>query len=420
MSAPPDLTTGLTTDRAPDLATDRAPGTVSRPASWVRRHRVLLTIVVLVVATITALTLLTAVPAGRTAPLDPQNPSPDGAQAVARVLADRGVQVTVVRRAALLQQTRIDSDTTVVVTGSANLGRSSARQLEEHTSAAGALVLPDLATTLDRALDLPIIADDERAGGRAPARCDDPLLTGLELRVPPSSAFRARGGGSVVSCFTGPGPNPPAWVVRVNGAVPRPTTYVVGAAALFTNRWVDESDNAAVALRLLGQRDRLVWYVPDVRDVKAGDTGSLASQLPGGLVPAVWLLGASVVATMLWRGRRLGPLVLEPLPVVVKAVESTQGRGRLYRRVRDRSHAAAILREATCRRLAARLRLPPGTETERLVAAVAEAAATDPATEPATDLGGVRDVLVARPVTDDRSLIRLAADLAALERKVHP
>jgi hypothetical protein len=175
---------------------------------------------------------------------------------------------------------------------------------------------------------------------------------------------------------------------------------------------VDESDNAAVALRLLGQRDRLVWYVPDLRDVAAGDTGSLAAQLPRGLVPALWLLGAAVLATMLWRGRRLGPLVVEPLPVVVKAVESTQGRGRLYRRVRDRSHAAEILRDATARRLTARLRLPPGTEPGRLVAAAAEAAGADPE--------AVRDVLLARPVPDDRTLIRLAADLAALEREVHP
>jgi hypothetical protein len=307
-------------------------GARSRAASWVRRRRGVLTIGALVVATLVALTLLTTGGARRTAALDPQNPTPDGAQAVARVLADRGVQVSVVRRAARLDRTPVDEDTTVVVTGSENLGRSTARRLEVHAAGAGALVLPGLGTTLARALDLPVVAADDRAGGRTSARCADPLLSGLVLRVPPSSAYRARRGATVVSCFTGPGSRPPAWVSRVDGA--GSPTYVVGADALFTNRWVDEADNAAVALRLLGQRDRLVWYVPDARDVAAGDTGSLAAQLPGGLVPALWLLAASLVATMLWRGRRLGPLVVEPLPVVVKAVESTQGRGRLYRRVR--------------------------------------------------------------------------------------
>jgi hypothetical protein len=142
-----------------------------------------------------------------------------------------------------------------------------------------------------------------------------------------------------------------------------------------------------------------------------GDTGSLAAQLPGGLFPALWLLVAAVLATMLWRGRRLGPLVVEPLPVVVKAVESTQGRGRLYRRVRDRTHAAEILRAATCRRLVARLRLPAGTDRARLAVAVAELTGADP--------GPVHDLLLTRPVTSDQDLTRLAADLAALEREAH-
>jgi hypothetical protein len=162
---------------------------------------------------------------------------------------------------------------------------------------------------------------------------------------------------------------------------------------------------------MLGQHDRLVWYIPDLRDVAPGDAGSLRAQLPGGLVPALWLLAAAVVATMLWRGRRLGRLVVEPLPVVVKAIESTQGRGRLYRRVRDRTHAAAILREATARRLATRLRLPANTDLQRLAGSVADATGAQPR--------AVYDVLVTRPVGDDHALTRLAADLAALEREVH-
>jgi hypothetical protein len=197
-------------------------------------------------------------------------------------------------------------------------------------------------------------------------------------------------------------------VVRF-GAVPR--TYVVAAAALFTNQRVTDADNAAVALRLLGQRDRLVWYVPDLRDVVAGDTGSLAAQLPSGLAPALWLLVFCVLATMLWRGRRLGPLVVEPLPVVVKAVESTRGRGRLYRRVRDRGHAAAILRGAAARRLGSHLGLAPGADLQQVASAVAATTGADP--------GAVLDLLAGRPVADDRALTRLAADLAALEREVH-
>ena len=42
----------------------------------------------------------------------------------------------------------------------------------------------------------------------------------------------------------------------------------------------------------------------------------------------------------LWRARRLGPVVAEPLPVVVRAAETVEGRARLYRRGGARGQAA--------------------------------------------------------------------------------
>ena len=56
--------------------------------------------------------------------LDPDNPDPDGAQAVARVLEDQGVDVTVVRSADALDDAEVDAGTTVVVTSTEQLGRS--------------------------------------------------------------------------------------------------------------------------------------------------------------------------------------------------------------------------------------------------------------------------------------------------------
>jgi hypothetical protein len=373
-----------------------------------RQHRGVLSVALGVLAVLVVLTVVAAGPATRGEPLYPDNPSPDGAQAVARVLADRGVDVTVVRRAGELDRTAVDATTTVLVTSSENLGRSTARGLEERSARAGALVLAAPGAVLLGALDLPVTVGAARTRGRTEARCDDPLLAGLTLEVPASRGYRA-GRGTVETCFRGEGDGAASLVARIDR---RAVTYAVGAADLFSNQRVDRSDNAAAALRLLGQQDRLVWYVPDPRDVPSGDTGSPADQLPGGLFPALWLLVAAVLATMLWRGRRLGPLVSEPLPVVVRAVESTQGRGRLYRRVRDRGHAADILRAAATRRIASRLRLPAGTGPGRVAAAVAEATGAD--------ARAVHDLLVTAPVADDTDLTRLADDLAALEREVHP
>ena len=59
----------------------------------------------------------------------------------------------------------------------------------------------------------------------------------------------------------------------------------------------------------------------------------------------------------LWKGRRIGPLVAERLPVVVRASETVEGRGRLYRSRRARDRAADALRTATLQRLLPRLGL---------------------------------------------------------------
>jgi hypothetical protein len=365
-------------------------------------------VTLVVVGTLALLSALTIGSARTGARLDPANPSPAGAQALARVLEEHGVDVLVVRDAAALDGASVDRRTTVLVTSGEDLGRATARRLGRRAAAAGALVLAEPGATLVDALALPLVGDRVRAGTRVAAGCQDPLLGGLRVDPGPGpSGLRVTGPGAV-ACFRGDGRRAAALVVRVGRT---PTTYAVAAGELLTNDRVDRADNAAAALRLLGQRDRLVWYVPDPRDIATGDTGSLAAQLPAGLVPALWLLAAATLATMVWRGRRLGPLVLEPLPVVVKAVESTQGRGRLYRRVRDRGHAAEILQAATARRLADRLRLPPDSDRRQVARSAAAATGRDP--------GVVQDLLTTRVVPDDTTLTRLAGDLAALEREVH-
>lgn len=384
--------------------------THARAGGWLRRNRVLLVVAAGVLATLTVLSLLASRSAARGGDLDPDNPSPNGAQAVARVLAAHGVDVSVVRRAAQLRHAEVDARTTLVVTSAGNLGRRTAAQVARRSTQAGAVVLADPTPTLMRVLHLPLAVVEAHVGRRTDAACDDPLLSGLSVDAGPSIGYHGQDP-AVTGCFGTAGPA--ALVAGVGGDLtgsPGPT-YAVAAVSVLTNDRVDRADNAAVALRLLGQRDRLVWYVPDLRDVAVGDTGSVSAQLPRGLFPALWLLVAAVLAAMLWRGRRLGPLVVEPLPVVVKAVESTQGRGRLYRRVRDREHAAAVLRAATVRRLAVRLRLPAGTGPD----AVARAAAD----RTGTPVDAVREVLATRPVRDDTALTRLAGDLARLEKEVH-
>jgi hypothetical protein len=111
--------------------------------------------------------------------------------------------------------------------------------------------------------------------------------------------------------------------------------------------------------------------------------------------------------------------VAEPLPVVVRAVETTEARGRLYRRASDRGRAASGLRAGSRSRLATRLGVSrrfsgtPGQVdpfVEALVDAVARSTGRDRAE--------VHTLLDGPPPETDQALVLLAEQLAQLEENV--
>lgn len=373
---------------------------MSRP-SRLRRHRTVLVLALVLVAVAGASVLLGGQPTPYSGRLDPENPDPNGARALARVLAREGVDVQVARSAAAVEELALDADTTVVVTSAADLGRSTAQRLLDRRDGARLVVVepgPAVVEALGHAVDtFGVEPEDAR-----PAECADRRLSGLEVEVDDATAYSDRPG----SCFPVDGA---ALYVPVEDDV-----AFLGAGSALANEHVTRADNAAVALRLLGQDRTLVWYVPDPEDLTAADSLSVRALLPRWLEPALWLGLAAVAALVLWRGRRLGPLVTEPLPVTVRAVETTQSRGRLYRKVDDRGHAAAALRSAARDRLATRLRLPPAAAGDPavLVDALVRHSGRDP-----RDL---RDLLAPDgPVpADDHQLIGLARALADLDREV--
>ncbi|MGB0099117.1 MAG: DUF4350 domain-containing protein, partial [Nocardioides sp.] len=317
-----------------------------------RRHR---TTVILLVGLVVAVAIVALTSGGveRAAPLDPDNPRPGGAQALARVLDAQGVDVTVVRDADALESTAVDGGTTVLVTSTDLLGRSTVdRLLAQTRSATLVLTEPGPGTTSALGVDAPptrTTLDEPR-----PADCADPTYDGLELVVDQALEYPGR-----ASCFGG------------LLAEPEPDVRLLGAGEALSNGQVLRADNAAVALRLLGEHDRLVWYVPSLEDLVADDGVSLTTLLPDWLRPALWIALLATLALLLWRARRLGPLSTEPLPVVVKAIETTRSRGRLYRKAGDRAHAAAALRSAARHRAAERLALGPHPDPATLVRALA-------------------------------------------------
>ena len=356
------------------------------------RNRRVVGLVVLAALVLVALALLTRDRAEFPGSLDPRNPQASGAQAVARVLADHGVDVTVVRGQDALLHQPVDGRTEVVVTNPAELGPSTLRRLRAHTRGAGAVALVGQAQVLGAQLDL---ETGLVPTGARPADCDEALVRRLVVRTYGGEGLHTEG------CFGRPGT---AVLARSDGL------WLLASPASISNRHVLERDNAALALRLLGQHERLVWYVADSTDLASGEGLSLSRLLPPWLAPSAILLVFGVLALMLLRGRRLGPLVTEPLPVVVRAVESTLARGRLYRRTGDREHAAAILVAATRRRITETLGLPPRTRVE----AVADAAAARTGRDPRL----VRELLSTTTAPTNARLADLGSRLIELENEV--
>ncbi|OAA19732.1 protein of unknown function (DUF4350) [Frankia sp. EI5c] len=157
---------------------------------------------------------------------------------------------------------------------------------------------------------------------------------------------------------------------------------LLGDGRFLTNDELDEAGNAALALGLLARHDRLEWVTPVVARADAVGGKSLSELLPSGFQVGLLQAFVALVALALWQGRRLGPPITEPLPVVVRSAETVEGRGRLYAAGHARERAAGALRAGLRTRLADRLGIRagmPGThgaahepEPAVLVAAVAE------------------------------------------------
>lgn len=364
-------------------------------ARRLRRHRSTLVIGLGLLVSV-AVVLLTASQEGGSGHLDPADADPGGARAVARVLDDQGVRVTVARGAEAFERAGIAAGDTVVVTSTGALGRSTADRLVERAGDAR-LVLVDADPGVADLLGVPPptrVAPD----GAVAAGCADPTYAGLAVAVDQGLAYPGPG------CF-GAGDG-------VLVAEPRPGLVLLGAGQALSNDQVLRADNAAVALRLLGQSDRLVWYVPSLEDLRAGDGVGLSSLLPDWLRPALLLAAVATLALLLWRARRLGPLAVEPLPVAVKAIESTHSRGRLYRRAGDRAHAAQVLRAAARGRAAERLRAGASPDPAVLVRDLARHTG-----RPEAEIEALVGPHAPPPATD-QDLITLADRLAELDREV--
>ncbi|MEH0111048.1 DUF4350 domain-containing protein [Tersicoccus sp. MR15.9] len=342
-------------------------------AGWLRTWRFWLVVGLIALVLVTIGVALRGAGADRGS-LSPDNPAPDGARAAARILQGQGVTVT---RATDLGQA-LDRASATGSTGTlflddraTILSPGQLERLADRARAAGnrvVLLQPDLRILTAMTTDVRLggVVSDPSTGRALTADCAVPAVraarevdrTGRLYRGPVTclrtSADTAAGG---------------VYVESDGGRI-----VVLGGTDTLSNDRLAAHGNAALVLHTLGARPQLTWYQPTVRDLEAsGRTRTIADVTPPWVTPlATWLLVVAVLA-MIWRGRRDGPLVREPLPVVVQAGETTLGRARLYQDAGAAEHAAATLRAATLVRLAEHLHLGHAPAAEAVVEATASA-----------------------------------------------
>jgi hypothetical protein len=216
-----------------------------------------------------------------------------------------------------------------------------------------------------------------------------------------SQTYVATGDQPIHSCYDG---------ALVRYRADNRTITVVGTASFMTNSGLPSEGNAALAMNLAGDRPRLIWYAPQHTVGKTASAATLFDLIPQNAVWLAWQLCLVVALVALWKGRRLGPLVPEQLPVVVRASETVEGRGRLYRSRRATDRAAHALRTAMLQRLSPRLGLGAAAPAHAVVAAIAQRSGA-----PAESLW---HLLFGPPPGSDRDLFYLARALDDIERQV--
>lgn len=341
----------------------------SRPITDARSlwRQAKLPLVVIAILVVVGLVFAAVQGSGSGANLDPTAYTPGGARALATLLGQRGSPVT-----------RVDTvptggGATLVVPDSALLNAGSLRQLlADARDTDVVVVITDDASANTLALS---ISDDPFSDDLADPHCGlDAAVTASDAHIG-TAGFDARaktpGFTTTQSCYAGANDGPKLLYLQPVSGLGSLT--ILAGSTFLTNDKLDSSGDAALALGLIDHARRVDWIQPGMAQNQDGSDGGtpLSQLLPHRLKVAFWELVVATLLLALWRARRLGPVVLERLPVTVRAVETVRGRARLYRGSHARDRAALALQEAARARLAHRLGLGDATVPPALVEAVA-------------------------------------------------
>ena len=368
-----------------------------------RRFRVVLLVLGIVLLVATAIGV--AQSRGQGGRLDPRSADPSGGRALAALLDDRGVRVDRVTDPATVAA-GLGSREVALVAIPGQLDEAAARTLGATEQGTVVLLSPSSEV-------LTGVTDDVTRDGSNPVEtrqpgCDAEAAVAAGGAYTGGATYRTEDGDS---CYRADDDeSAPLVTGTTRGGA---DLVVLGTGATLTNDRLDEDGNAALALNLLGadgSADRVRWLI--AAPGSDAEDESTASILPDWVLPALLQLLLAGALLALWRGRRLGPPVVEPLPVVVRAAEAVEGRARLYRRAQARDRATESLRAGALARMVPRLGIDVPTGAEPPPGAVVAAVAARSGRPDAA----VHATLFGPPPVDDAGLVALADTLDSIVR----
>ena len=331
-------------------------------------------------------------------PVGIRNRHGNGARALAQVLGNHGVSV---REVNADQAATVDDDTTLVVIFPSRMSDSVAKAIETRTN----VVYVGLEEQYDS-------SSPYLGGLRARRDWESPRVvtagcqseTATRAASLTSSAYTITGSAQGwVLCFSTTS-DAYGYAEKIEDGRFR---AIIPDSLRLRNRAITDEGNAALAINAIGRTPKVAWYSPTEKDT-LGHGQDLGTEAPI-LAPAFLLtIGACLIAAVA-RGRRLGPLTPENLPIEVPASETVIGKARLMRSQRAYEHAATALRSASASRIATAVGVAHTADRETLTRAIEQRGLL---TSRSTAL------LWGPPPTSEKELVRLAHDLDALEKEI--
>lgn len=333
--------------------------------------------------------------------LSAENAAPGGGMAVAEVLADQGVEVHIVATLREARSALEGADATLLLHDQGGYLESDQVNDISQQAAHTVLIEPGLLQLRDVT---PQVGAAGAVEGELTRDCSIGAVARADTVLGDGSGYRlATDAENAKSCL---GSGDDTYSLIQFEYDDRKVT-VLGTSAALSNEHVGSLGNAALALGVLGQHPTLVWYQPTIADV-TGTNATIADLTPAWLSPVLALMFLVVIAAGVWKGRRMGPLVVEHLPVTVPANETVDGRARLYQKASARLRTLDALRVGTISRLAATCGLARTASVADVAAMVASITSRN--------LQEVRWLLLEAEPTTDRELIRLSDELLTLEK----